>query len=83
MYKGCAKDARRISSQSSGWPQRDHKGRAIYFKGHNNQSYRKIDLAQIEFGKPLASAILADPLPTDPIYFHYQFGQDVTEMLNQ
>lgn len=62
---------------------RDHKSRAIYFKGHNNQSYRKIDLAQIDFGKPLASAILADPLPTDPIYFEYQFGQNVTEMLNQ
>jgi choloylglycine hydrolase len=62
---------------------RDHKSRVLYFKGHNNQSYRKIDLGQINFEAPLTASILADPMPTDPIYSEYQFGQDVTQMLNQ
>jgi len=61
---------------------RDHRNRVLYFKGHNNQSYRKIDLNHIQFGQPLSASILADPLPTDAIYPQYSFGQDVTEMLN-
>ena len=61
---------------------RDHRGRVLYFKGHNNQSYRKIDLARIRFGQALSASILADPLPTDPIFWEYQFGQDVSDMLN-
>jgi choloylglycine hydrolase len=61
---------------------RDHRSRVLYFKGHNNQSYRKLDLARIRFGEPLSASILADPLPTDPVYSDYQFGQDVTFMLN-
>ena len=59
---------------------RDHQNRILYFKGHNNQGYRKINLASIDFTKPHTKGILADPLPTDPI--KYQFAQDVTSMLN-
>jgi choloylglycine hydrolase len=61
---------------------RDHRNSVLYFKGHNNQSYRMIDLAKIHFGEPLTASILADPLPTDPIFQLYRIGQDVTYMLN-
>ncbi len=61
---------------------RDHRNRILYFKGNNNQSYRKIVIKDVDFTRPHGAGILADPLPTDPIYARYEFGQDVTAMLN-
>jgi hypothetical protein len=62
---------------------RDHKNRKLYFKGQNNQSFRLIDLAKIDFGQAGLEnkGILADPTIYDPIYDSYQFAQDVTAML--
>lgn len=61
---------------------RDHAKGILYFKGHNNQSYRKIDLARVDFTKRHTKGILADPQPTDSIYDSYQVAQDVTPLLN-
>ena len=60
---------------------RDHKRRILYFKGHNNQGYRKIDLTGIDFARGQGRGILADPQPTDAIHARYTFAQDVTAML--
>jgi choloylglycine hydrolase len=61
---------------------RDHVNRVLYFKGNNNQSYRKIVLANVDFGKPHNEGILADPMPGDPVYRSYAFAQDVTALLD-
>ncbi|MFO1415559.1 MAG: linear amide C-N hydrolase [Burkholderiales bacterium] len=61
---------------------RDHVSRTLYFKGNNNQSWRKIVLGNIDFGLPHKEGILADPQPRDAIYSKYEFAQDVTNLVN-
>jgi penicillin V acylase-like amidase (Ntn superfamily) len=62
---------------------RDHVRKKLFFKGYNNQSFRQIDLARINFKRTgmWMNSLLADPNP-DSLYFHvYTFSQDVTPLL--
>jgi hypothetical protein len=62
---------------------RDHIRKKFFFKGYNNQSFRQIDLAKIDFNRTGMSmnSLPADPNPDDPVFRLYGFSQDVTGLL--
>jgi hypothetical protein len=62
---------------------RDHVRKRLFFKGYNNQSYRRIELAKINFDKTGLSMnyLPADPNPDEPAFHMYSFSQDVTRLL--
>ena len=62
---------------------RDHIRKIFYFKGYNNQSYRRIELAGINFEQSGLSnnSLAADPNPDNSTFYLYKFSQDVTPLL--
>jgi penicillin V acylase-like amidase (Ntn superfamily) len=63
---------------------RDHVRKKLFFRGYNNQSYRQIDLAKINFKQSdelWMNYLPADPNPDDPVFHVYRFSQDVTRLL--
>ena len=62
---------------------RDHIRKKLFFKGYNNQSFRQIDFAKINFKQTGMSMnyLPADPNPDDPVFRVYRFSQDVTRLL--